>query len=232
MDVRLIPVKIKERLNKIDSSDYDNLKCWNYIEAFNKAQLQWCRRHLPSLVNSRETGESTVKAVENLQILINTQKLYGINKQSYFESVVLPKNYFFWTRVTPLVSKGSCNHVPLDLCFLREEANVPEYLTNALYEPSFEWRETFCTLADNKVRVYTKGKFSVESIELTYYRFPIPINLAGCEDLSGVKGKNVNPEFKDDIVELIIDEAASILASDIESYNQMQTSYNRTEINN
>ena len=41
-----IEIKVKERLNKLSSNDYDNLECWQIIEAFNKAQVEWCRRQL------------------------------------------------------------------------------------------------------------------------------------------------------------------------------------------
>ena len=59
MDVRLIPIKIKERLNKLSSNDYDNLECWQFIEAFNKAQLDWSRANLHGGNQYREGDEQT-----------------------------------------------------------------------------------------------------------------------------------------------------------------------------
>ena len=41
-----LQLKLKQRLNKLDSQDYDNIEPWQMIEAFNKAQLEWCRRNL------------------------------------------------------------------------------------------------------------------------------------------------------------------------------------------
>ena len=43
---------------------------------------------------------------------------------------------------------------------------------------------------------------------------------------------DVECEFKDDIIELIIDEAVKILAGDIESHNQQQTATSQVESNN
>jgi len=59
---------------------------------------------------------------------------------------------------------------------------------------------------------------------MLYYRKPRNILIAQCVDpASGIEAKKeVTCEFKDDITELIIDEAASILAGDIESFNQSQ----------
>lgn len=67
-----------------------------------------------------------------------------------------------------------------------------------------------------------------------YYRKPIFIEIANCVNpYSGVTSANdVNPEFKDDIVELLIDESVSILAADIESISQYQRTQQEVEKNN
>jgi hypothetical protein len=36
MQNSVITIKIKQRLNKLDSQDYDNLECWHIIEAFKR----------------------------------------------------------------------------------------------------------------------------------------------------------------------------------------------------
>jgi hypothetical protein len=46
MNNQTLLIKLKQRLNKLDSKDFDNIQCWQFVEAFNKAQLEWCRRNL------------------------------------------------------------------------------------------------------------------------------------------------------------------------------------------
>ena len=46
MNNSLLQIKIKERLNKLDSDDYENISCWQIQEAFNKAQREWVRRQV------------------------------------------------------------------------------------------------------------------------------------------------------------------------------------------
>jgi hypothetical protein len=67
-----------------------------------------------------------------------------------------------------------------------------------------------------------------------YYRKPVNIQIQGCIDpyTGVVSAIEVNPEFKDDIVEVLIDEAVSILAGDIEAVIQYQRLTNETEKNN
>jgi len=44
--------------------------------------------------------------------------------------------------------------------------------------------------------------------------------------------QDVTSEFKDDIVELILDDTASVIAGDIENFNQMQREQQSAERNN
>ena len=34
-------IKLKQRLNKLSSNDFDNIENWQILEAFNKAQIEW-----------------------------------------------------------------------------------------------------------------------------------------------------------------------------------------------
>ena len=51
-----ITIKVKQRLNKLDSQDYDNITCWQIVESFNKAQVEWSRRQLHG-VNVLKEGD-------------------------------------------------------------------------------------------------------------------------------------------------------------------------------
>jgi hypothetical protein len=57
-----------------------------------------------------------------------------------------------------------------------------------------------------------------------YYRKPKDIQILGCSNISTGQTytTNVECELKDDICEILVDEAAAILAGDIESMNQYQ----------
>lgn len=231
MQASLVQIKIKERLNKIDSKDYDNIQCWQMREAFNKAQLEWVRRQVHGKNDTQEGDEETRQRVDDLQVIMKSLKLDVKEWPIYFESKKLPTNYLYIKRVTPFVNKGECKNKRIKST-LREEANVDEYLQDYSMQPSFDFEETFHTMADNRIRIYANNDFDVEEILLTYYRTPREIDFTGCEHLDGSAGVQTDPEFKDDIVELIIDDAVSILAGDIESPNQFQLNKQRNEINN
>ena len=58
-----IVIKVKERINKLDSQDYDNILCWQIVEAFNKAQVEWCRRQLHGINTLREGDEQSTSYI-------------------------------------------------------------------------------------------------------------------------------------------------------------------------
>jgi hypothetical protein len=234
MNNATIQLKIQQRLNKLASSDYDNIECWQIVEAFNKGQVAWCRRNLHGM-NIKQTGdEQSKRRIDDLQILLTELEIPLQKRDLYFESNDLPANYFEWKRLSSKAGTECCDKPKRMVIYLAEEANVDELLRDEIKKPSLSWGETFCTLKGNKVRIYTNNEFDIDTASLSYYRQPTRIEIQGCVDpytqvLSTV---NVECEFKDDIVELFIDEAAKILAGDIESFNQQQTASSQVESNN
>jgi hypothetical protein len=227
-----ITIKIKQRLNKLDSQDYDNITCWQVVEAFNKAQVEWSRRQLHGINVVKEGDEQSTRRKDDLQKLLIQTPLGSVKKDLYYEGDV-PQNYLQWKRVDIYAKKDCCDRRRMTV-YLAEEGNLNQLLRDKSKQPSFEWGETFATLINDTVHLYTNNEFEVEDAYLTYYRQPVKIQIAGCSDpYTGITSTtNVDCEFKDDIIELIIDEAVSILAGDIESGNQFSRTQESAERSN
>lgn len=232
MTNKLLRIKIQQRLNKLASYDYDNIECWQIQEAFNKAQVEWVRRQLSGTNMRREGDEQSTRRIDDLQILLTSLELNGTNKTEYFESSILPDNYLQFKRVSAIAKDNCCDKRKMTV-FLAEEGDVDLLLKDELKKPDFDWAETFCTISGNKIKVYRTEDFKISATNLTYYRKPVSIQFEDCINLDKeVVTAEVQCEFKDDIVELIIDDAASILAGDIESMNQFNRNAQNAEKNN
>jgi hypothetical protein len=227
-----LTIKIKQRLNKLDSQDYDNITCWQIVESFNKAQVEWTRRQLHGMNLVKEGDEGSTRRKDDLQVLLQTFDL-NIADKEYYYTAPIPENYLQWKRVDVFTKKGCCDKRPM-MVYLAEEGNLRELLRDKAKKPSFEWGETFATLKGGNVNIYTNGDFDVQEADLIYYRQPVKIQIVGCVDpyTNLASSVEVQSEFKDDIIELIIDEAASILAGDIESGNQFSRGTETAERNN
>lgn len=218
MTLRDVSKKIDLRLNKGASGDYDNI--WNYQkeEALNKAINEWVRRQKRGKNSTQEGDEETVDRIDDLQLLLKTEVLTTRDKGIFNQTNKLPIDYLYFKRLSPLVSKGICKGINIK-SHLREEANVNDLITM----PSFEFEETFHTIINNKIHIYHNKEFSIDKVELTYYRKP---------KVYSFKKLDTVLEFKDDVCELLVDDTCKILSSDIESINQKNLAQERAEFNN
>ena len=217
MTVRDILVKFNLRLNKGASQAYDNIWKYQAEEAFYKATIDLVQRLIRGKNQTQEGDEESTARIDDLQVLLKSESLNVRNKSNYAESEKLPVDYLYFKRVTPLVSKDACSDIRIT-SDLREEANVDKLLNI----PSFEFEETFHTLIGNKIRVYHNNQFSVNRLELVYYRIPKKVSFSNLD---------TKIEFKENLCEMIVDEAVKIRASDIESINQKQIAQERVESN-
>lgn len=228
-----LQLKIKQRLNKLDSHDYDNIQPWQMVEAFNKAQLQWCRRQIEGINITKAADEQSTTKVDDLQVILKTQRLDTF-VQPLFEDSPLPDDYMAFKRVDAYAVKDCCvDSQHINVTYLAEEENISILLDDYLKRPSFEWGETFCTLIANRLRIYTAGEFKLDNVNFIYYRTPRKIQIAGTTDpyTLQVSTEDVICEFKDDIAEIMIDDAVQILAGDMESVFQYQVAQASSQTN-
>jgi len=173
------------------------------------------------------------RRVDDLQILLTETNLPGTQSDKFFESSSIPTNYMEYKRITAYATSECCLDPRSMTVYLAEEANVDLLYRDSLKAPDFSWGETYCTWLGNNVRVYKKD-FDITTVSLTYYRQPQNIEIAGCQNpYTGTATlTDIICEFKDDIVELLLDETASLIAGDIENFNKYTINQQSAERNN
>jgi hypothetical protein len=221
----LLQIKIKQRLNKLASFDYDNIQCWQIQEAFNKAQLDWVRRQIYGINSRKEGMEQSTGLVDDLRILLTDASLKKINNKKEYAECEIPENYLYYSRVDAYAMTDCCPKRRMTV-YEVEEANISVILNSKNIAPNFEWSETVATFLGKNLRVYSNESFNITDVTLVYYRLPRPIQIKGCVNIDdGIAFlQDQTCEFKDDIAEILTMEAASILAGDIESQMQYQRS--------
>jgi hypothetical protein len=222
MNNNLLQIKIKQRLNKLASLDYDNFECWQIQEAFNKAQLEWTRRQLYGYNVRKEGAEQSSGLVDDLQMLM-VHDVTTVTKNGIYYDRPLPTNYLHFVRTDVFGKKECCDERRI-MVYQVEEANVAVILDNDQKCPSWEWGETIATIMDSRLKIYTDNKFDITSCHLVYYRKPRQVQFNGCIDITTGNFFTADQEceFNDDVAEIIVDDAAMILAGDIESITQYQ----------
>lgn len=231
MNNNLLQLKVQQRLNKLGSFDYENIECWMIVEAFNKAQLEWVRSNLHGNNAHKEGDEKSSFSIDDFQCLLKQIPLQGTQKDSYYETRNWPADFLKFKRVSTKGKTDCCPERTI-VVYEAEEHNADILSDDDNTKPSFQWGETFCTRIGNKIRIYNNNEFTIIKPKLTYYRKPVMIAIDQCMDENGLATRDVPCEFKDDIVELIIDEAVSILAGDYENMTQYQRNGQNADKNN
>ena len=229
----VIKVKVKQRMNKLASNDYDNIMDWQIVEAFNKGMVGWCRRQIQGANLTKTGNESSNRRIDDIQILITPLTMQFGKKDGFYASNSFPKDYFQWKRISAKMKADCCEPRPA-MIYLAEEANVDELLRDVNKNPNFQWAETFCTIGGNVIKIYTANKFDLEDVVLTYYRQPKRIQILGTVNPYTTEPslEEVECEFKDDVIELLIDECVKIITGDIESITINQIAEQSVEQNN
>lgn len=124
MNNNLLQLKLKQRLNKLSSMDYDNIEAWQMQEAFNKAQVEWVRRQVHGNNPTKEGDEQTRQRIDDLQILLKTYKLEGKMYPTYFEADLMPRDYMSFKRVSTLAVSECCPEERIMDIYLAEEADA------------------------------------------------------------------------------------------------------------
>ena len=229
----VIKVKVKQRMNKLASNDYDNIMDWQIVEAFNKGMVGWCRRQIQGTNLTKTGNESTTRRVDDIQILITPLSMQFGKKDGFYASNSFPKDYFQWKRISAKMKADCCEPRPA-MIYLAEEGNVDELLRDVNKNPNFQWAETFCTMGGNVIKIYTNNKFDIQDIVLTYFRQPKRIQILGTVNPYTTEPslEEVECEFKEDVIELLIDECVKIITGDIESITANQIAEQSVEQNN
>lgn len=225
MTNELILIKLQQRLDKLSSGDYGNLEDWMYIEAFNKEYSDWIRRQMEGINQEKTTAEGTLKRIDDLQFLLTDPTSLTLTAEDILYSAPLPDNYLGWCRLS-VYGKDECCPKRKLVVFIDREADIDINLQDSGKQPSFQWATTRATLSNNKVKIYTNGEFSITDADLTYYRVPQFIEIAGVANpfTGAVSTVDVLCEAPDNVIEVLIEGAAGILARDIKSYQEAQLS--------
>lgn len=234
MNNSLLQLKLEQRVNKLSSGDYGNIEPWMKAEAVNKAQIEWVRRQFEGINQEKTGNEGSIRRIDDLQQLLVTFTGPFTDQGLYWSSNTFPADYLDWCRIDAN-AQDDCKTCPprrLNI-FIGNEADVSMYLSNTTRKPNYNWATTFATISSNTFKIWTNNSFNLVDPVVTYYRAPTTIIFINTLNpyTNTVSTVDVPCEFPDNITELIIDNAAAILAEDIDDMRKDQVLTNRAEHN-
>lgn len=175
MNIKEMHYDFKQKLNKIDSEQYRNLKVpeidWKLNEAINLfVKIVAMPKVFVGLgfeVTSRITDD-----IRSLVIDSKSLTLSKIDEEHYLAE--LPADYLYYVNLGKmLIKQGECT-VKAEKIFYRQHDD--NFMSSVFDKSSFLWREVNFRLYSEGIKIYTEGSFSVESAFLDYVKIPAVVN--------------------------------------------------------
>ena len=175
----------------------DKLDLPRFVLLFNEQQNRYVRYAL------KKKNVDDIRYIQKL--IVYNKKLNKLqaftNPESYLYGI--PNDFFDFVSISGSFKKGSCVSSDFGLWEIHHE-DINELLMDENNKPSYDYRETFYTIGHDGINVYTGG-FDVTRINLTYYRYPKEVDIAGYVRVDGSASSDIDPELDDKVVLMILD---------------------------
>ena len=139
----------------------------------------------------------------------------------------LPSDFFSFSNISGVFTKGECTVTDFTMWEAKNE-NPHELLADSFNKPDFDFRETFYTIGEDSVRVYKSG-FDVDTVYLTYYRYPKEVDIEGYIKSDGSNSTDIDPELDDKLIGIILNMIEKQFALNESEYGRYQIDSNNVQ---
>lgn len=174
MDIRGMHYDFKQKLNKIDSQQYINLRVpeidWKLneaVELFIKSIAQpRVSNYLGFEVSQRSIDDIKTIVIENYEITPTPTQGVSPNTEVIIE---LPENYMFFVSARALIKKEPCGE---RIAVVRPMRHNETFEESPFDSSSYEWRTVNIRFFEGGLKAFTDGTFTIEKLYLNYIRKP------------------------------------------------------------
>lgn len=157
-------------------------------------------RYIEYILNNSDADRRKIQ-----ELLKTEHGITGRRVNDYFE-FNLPKDFYDFSSIDARATKGSCTD-SLEILHEIKDEDRAILLSDLFTQPSFEYRESVFILSDNKIKIFTNGEFDINSISITYYRYPIRPRLVIPDDPESDFDDSIELELQEKTIDRIIDVA-------------------------
>lgn len=211
-------LKFLEKVNKNYTNDNISADRGRFILLFNEVQNKFVEWVL------EKRNEDEIRYVQKL--LIYDKRLKLKQKVLNHQDFKLPSDFFSFSNIQAFASKDSCKNEKIYLFEIKQE-NREELLHDEFNKPSFKYRETFYSFGEDEVKIYI-DEFDISKVFLTYYRYPIQVDISGYVKEDGSNSIDIDPELDDKVVDRILTTCSKDFNVNSENLQRFQFDKDRT----
>ena len=214
----------KQKINKIDSQQYRNLKVPEIDWKLNEAIELFVKIVAEPKYATRLGFETSQRVIDDISTLVTASfvQLDGLpDKDTLFELFNLPEDYLDYIGTDKLIMKqGECS-IRADKVIVRQHSN--DFQSSPFDKSSFLWREVNITFVEQGIKVFNSGEFEVETFRIEYIKQPDSVNNSesyGTEGYITLAGEhlteNVDCNLPVHVHREIVDLAVAITTGDLQ----------------
>ena len=208
-------------LNKNATNVNINLEKENFVWLYNREAKRWLSDYI-------QKNSSNANVIDLQGVLSINKELSLVQKTKEYNTYNLPTDFYDFVDSYSTGVKGECEGVISN--FLHKPKNIRAVLDNSLSSPSFEYEESICNIAEEKLIVYKK-EYEIKNSYLSYYKQIEPIDLEGYQKFDGSFSTNVDTTLKPYVQSQIIDRVVTEVMREFENGNGYKVSVDRQNSN-
>ena len=194
MQIELAYLNFLDLVNQNNTNNNVSVDKERFVLLFNFIS----NRYVAWILDKR--NEDQIRYVQKL--LVKRKPLQSGNFDSQTNEFKLPEDFFDHSNVYATAQNEKCASMKLNLFEVKSE-DLEELLADDYNKPSLEWSETFYHFSSDNLVFYVDN-FKIKECQLTYYRYPKKVDIAGYYDEFGNQSSNIDPELDDKAVNQIL----------------------------
>lgn len=228
--------KLDTKVNKLATLQHQAIPVENKIIVLNEAIIKAVKIKMDPNNTLGLGFEAFKKRYEDLQVLVESMHKHPLDPELVdpilnkwiIDLSILKPTYMFYIDSYVVADKGECKgHVIYVNHDLTKHSDVITLQANNQYRPSFEYQETFDTLAEDKLEIYTDGTFIPTKVYIGYLRYPQTVDYAGYIHLDGSASITVDSDLPSYLEDEILNYAVQDISMSIGDVPNVQFSEQR-----
>jgi hypothetical protein len=222
MNIEEMHYDFKQKLNKIDSQQYRNLKVPEIDWKINESIGLFVKIVAEPKYATRLGFETSQRVIDDIRTIVEDAiPLVKAATKGETDVFVLPVNYLYYVGTEELIMESGTCKLPADRIIVRQHDD--DFQSSPFDRSSFLWREVNIRFYKNGIRVYNSGEFVTDVLSIDYIRKPASVNNSESypggvyKTLGGIPlTSNVNCDLPAHTHREIVDLAVAITTGDLQ----------------
>ena len=214
--VTLLLQRIDDKLNKNSNLVGQFIPDETKILSLNEAQIKLILSKVGPNNIYKAGLDSFKKRYQDLQkLIVDYTKLSVVANNDVFNSYSsqlssLPSKFFLPVDSYVLADRDNCKDRQLNVAEIVKHGDLQTKFKSPHYKPSFEYEEILATIDGDVFFTYSDKTFTINSLYLSYLRYPAYIDITGYTHLDGTPSVTTNCELEayleSELVNLVVEE--------------------------